>query len=169
MAPPNSVTVESSATADRTGWTPPRLAGSSISNDLGFLLAKLHAAGSVLNNAALAQFGLKERSYSVLALAGGDLEPSQREMAEFLSLDPSQVVALIDELEQRGLVKRTVGRTDRRHKLVAVTAKGRKVLVAARQAAQEAEATQLAMLAPQEVTALKAILGKAVWVPGSPA
>ncbi len=88
-----------------------KLMSASISRDAGFLLAKLHAAGSVLNNRALAQFGLKERSYSVLALATSELEPTQREMAEFLSLDPSQIVALIDELEQRGLVIRAPGTT----------------------------------------------------------
>ena len=57
------------------------------------LLAKVHAAGSVLNNKALAEFGLRERSYSVLRLASSRLDPTQRELAEFLSLDPSQIVA----------------------------------------------------------------------------
>ncbi len=159
----NSAPVESPRTA------PSNLAAASISNDLGFLLAKMHAAGSVINNAALADFGLKERSYSVLALAQGDLELSQREMAEFLSLDPSQVVALIDELERRGLVKRTVGRADRRHKLLTTTTKGRKVLVAAQKAATDAEAAQLCMLTDEEIAALKTILSKAVWAPAASA
>ncbi|WP_211879798.1 MarR family winged helix-turn-helix transcriptional regulator [Pseudarthrobacter albicanus] len=141
----------------------PRLAESSISNDVGFLLAKLHAAGSVLNNAALAEFGLKERSYSVLALACGDLGPTQRELADFLSLDPSQIVALIDELEQRGLVERKAGVSDRRQKLVAATAEGRKVHAAAQKAAKAAEARHLGMLTTQEVASLRSILRKAVW------
>ena len=46
-----------------------KLVPASISSDAGFLLAKLHAAGSVVNNRALEEFDLKERSYSVLALA----------------------------------------------------------------------------------------------------
>ena len=140
-----------------------RLAESSISNDMGFLLAKLHAAGSVLNNAALAEFGLKERSYSVLALACSDLGPTQRELADFLSLDPSQIVALIDELEQRGLVERKAGVSDRRQKLVAATPEGRKVHAAAQEAANAAEARQLGMLTTQEVASLRSILRKAVW------
>ncbi len=64
---------------ESSGGASTRLAESSISTDIGFLLAKLHAAGRVLNNAALAEFGLKERSYSVLALACGDLGPTQRD------------------------------------------------------------------------------------------
>lgn len=144
-----------------------RLAESSISNDMGFLLAKLHAAGSVLNNAALAEFGLKERSYSVLALACGNLGPTQRELAEFLSLDPSQIVALIDELEQRGLVERKPGVSDRRQKLVAATSKGRKVHASAQKAAKVAEDQHLSMLTAQEVASLRSILRKAVWAEGT--
>ena len=57
-------------------------------------------------NASLAEHGLKARSYSVLALPASDARPSQRELAEFLRLDPSQVVGLVDGLQARGLVRR---------------------------------------------------------------
>ena len=86
----------------------PRLAAARIGSDVGLLLAKLHAAGSVLNNKALADFGLRERSFSILTLACSGLEPTQRELADFLSLDPSQVVTLVDDLERRGLVERAL-------------------------------------------------------------
>lgn len=140
-----------------------KLVAASISLDAGFLLAKLHAAGSVLNNRALAEFGLKERSYSVLALANSELEPTQREMAEFLSLDPSQIVALIDELEQRGLVVRAPGRLDRRAKIVSATADGAALFRQAEAAARAAEAAALAGLSGDEVGALKGLLRKALW------
>ena len=73
-------------------------------DDLSFLLARANALSLAAGNAALAQHGLRVRSYSVLALAAGDARPSQRELAEFLRLDPSQVVALVDDLQARGLV-----------------------------------------------------------------
>ena len=166
--PKGTMTQQVNAATDSSGGASARLAESSISTDIGFLLAKLHAAGSVLNNAALAEFGLKERSYSVLALACGDLGPTQRELAEFLSLDPSQIVALIDELEQRGLVERRPGISDRRQKLVAATKAGRTLHAAARKATQAAEARQLEMLTGEEVASLRSILRKAVWS-GNPA
>ncbi len=56
--------------------TPPRLAGAKIGSDVGLLLAKLHATGSLLNNKALADYGLRERSFSVLTLACSGLEPT---------------------------------------------------------------------------------------------
>lgn len=143
-----------------------KLVAASISQDLGFLLAKLHAVGSVLNNRALAEFDLKERSYSVLILANSGLEPTQRELADFLSLDPSQIVALVDELEKRGLVARAPGKLDRRAKTVTATAKGGKVLQRASDAARRAEEEVLEGLPAEESAQLKALLRKALWGAG---
>lgn len=140
-----------------------KLVAASITNDMGFLLAKLHAAGSVLNNRALAAFDLKERSYSVLILANSGLEPTQRELADFLSLDPSQIVALVDELEKRGLVVRASGKQDRRAKTVTATAPGAELLLKARKAASRAEAEALQQLSTDEVATMKALLRKALW------
>lgn len=140
-----------------------KLIAASISQDLGFLLAKLHAAGSVLNNRALEDFDLKERSYSVLILASSGLEPTQREMADFLSLDPSQIVALVDELEKRGLVVRAPGKLDRRAKTVTATAKGGRLLKQAGEAARRAEAEALDGLDAEESAQLKSLLRKALW------
>ncbi|MBT8159588.1 MULTISPECIES: MarR family winged helix-turn-helix transcriptional regulator [Arthrobacter] len=140
-----------------------RLAGAPISQDAGFLLAKLHAGGSVVNNRALAEFDLKERSYSVLILADSGLEPTQRELADFLSLDPSQIVALVDELEKRKLVARAPGKQDRRAKTVTATAKGNQLLAQAAIAARRAESEVLSALDAEEAALLKTLLRKALW------
>ena len=42
-----------------------------------------------------------------------------------LGLDPSQIVALVDDLEGRGLVMRTLDPNDRRNKLIVATDDGR--------------------------------------------
>ncbi|MDI2019909.1 MarR family winged helix-turn-helix transcriptional regulator [Paenarthrobacter nicotinovorans] len=141
----------------------PRLAEAKIGNDVGLLLAKLHATGSLLNNKALADYGLRERSFSVLTLACSGLEPTQRELADFLSLDPSQVVSLVDDLEHRGLVKRAQGKQDRRAKIIVSTADGRRIHNKARAALEVCEQTQLAALSEDENTQLRALLKKALW------
>ncbi|MGM7777945.1 MarR family winged helix-turn-helix transcriptional regulator [Arthrobacter sp. KNU-44] len=143
--------------------TKDRLVAAPISQDVGFLLAKLHAGGSIVNNRALAEFDLKERSYSVLILANSGLEPTQRELADFLSLDPSQIVALVDELEKRKLVARAPGKQDRRAKTVTATAKGSQLLGQAAVAARHAESEVLAALDEGEAAQLKALLRKALW------
>ena len=141
----------------------PRLAAAKIGNDVGLLLAKLHAMGSVLNNGALSDFGLRERSFSVLTLACSGLEPTQRELADFLSLDPSQVVSLVDDLEHRGLVERAQGKQDRRAKIIVSTAEGRRIHTKARAALEVCEQTQLAALSEDENAQLRALLKKALW------
>jgi DNA-binding MarR family transcriptional regulator len=140
-----------------------RLADSPITGDVGFLLAKLRVAGSVLNNQALDEFDLKERSYSVLVLANSGLEPTQRELADFLSLDPSQIVALVDDLEKRGLVVRAPGKQDRRAKTITATPKGAELYTRASEAATRAETEALRGLGAAEVATLKGLLRKALW------
>ena len=140
-----------------------KLVDTQLTDDVGFLLAKLHAAGSVLNNRALTEFGLKERSYSVLVLASSGLEPTQRELADFLSLDPSQVVALVDDLEGCGLVERTQDRQDRRSKIIVSTSEGRTLHAKARAALNAAEREHLSTLSEEESKELKRLLRKALW------
>ncbi|WP_416416843.1 MarR family winged helix-turn-helix transcriptional regulator [Paenarthrobacter aromaticivorans] len=141
----------------------PRLSAAKIGNDVGLLLAKLHATGSLLNNKALADYGLRERSFSVLTLACSGLEPTQRELADFLSLDPSQVVSLVDDLEHRGLVKRAQGKQDRRAKIIVSTAEGRRIHNKARAALEVCERSQLEALSEEENAQLRELLKKALW------
>jgi DNA-binding MarR family transcriptional regulator len=145
----------------------PRLAAASVGNDVGLLLAKLHASGSALNNRVLASLGLRERSFSILTLASSGLEPTQRELADFLSLDPSQVVALVDSLERSGLVERTARKQDRRAKIITATDQGEAVQAQARVLLEASERDLLVWLSDSEVSQLRALLKKALWRVGS--
>ena len=61
----------------------------------------------------------------VLALRRLAVGPqTQRELAEGLSADPPYVTLMVDDLEKRGLVRRKPHPTDRRAKLVELTASG---------------------------------------------
>jgi DNA-binding MarR family transcriptional regulator len=102
--------------------------GLPLTDDLSFLLAR--ASGQVVRaaNGALAEHGLRVRSYSVLTLTCEDAGGlSQREIAAVLGLDPSQVVLLVDDLAAAGLVERQASESDRRTRLVVPTAAGRRV------------------------------------------
>lgn len=116
-----------------------RLEQSVLTEDTSFLLARANALALAAGNEALAEHGLKVRSYAVLALAAEDTRPSQRELAEFLRLDPSQVVALVDELQRRGLVVREPDPADRRANVVVATEAGRTLHARAQLAARSAQ------------------------------
>jgi DNA-binding MarR family transcriptional regulator len=117
----------------------PRLADSALADDPIFLLARASALAIAAGNASLAEHGLKARSYAVLALAASDARPTQRELSEFLRLDPSQVVALVDGLQMRRLVQREADPSDRRANVVVITDEGRDMFARARVSAQAAE------------------------------
>ena len=116
-----------------------RLRTSVLARDLNFLLARANALALGAANAALAEHGLKPRSYSVLALAADDVLPTQRELAEFLRLDPSQIVAIVDDLEKRGLVERHPDPSDRRANVVVATEAGRALFARAQKSARAVE------------------------------
>ncbi len=116
-----------------------RLATGSLTDDFSFLLARANALSIAVGNAALSQTGLKTRSYSVLSVVADGSRPTQRELAEFLRLDPSQVVALVDALQARDLIAREADPSDRRANVLVATADGRKLAAAAAAALREAE------------------------------
>ncbi|MGY1603546.1 MarR family winged helix-turn-helix transcriptional regulator [Geodermatophilus sp. SYSU D00815] len=134
-----------------------------LTDDVGFLLTR--ASGLVVRatNAALADVGLRVRQYSVLVLAD-DAEAgiSQRDLAEVLGLDPSQVVALVDELAAAGLVERRPSPTDRRQRLVAATAQGVRLRRRADQRAAAGRQEQLGGLSPAEQETLRGLLQRVV-------
>jgi DNA-binding MarR family transcriptional regulator len=132
-----------------------------LSDDVGFLLTR--ASGLVVRatNAALADLGLRVRPYSVLVLADDTAAGiSQRDLAEVLGLDPSQVVALVDELAAAGLVERRPSPTDRRAKLVAATAQGVRLRRRADERAAAGVQHQLRGLAVGEQETLRDLLAR---------
>lgn len=137
-----------------------RLTGAPLAHQTSFLLARANARSLALGNAALVDLGLRVRSYSVLALAAGDERPSQRELASFLSLDPSQVVALVDDLEQRGLVERVADPSDRRANVVQATARGVSVAAEAASALAQVDAELFDGLSQAERATLTDVLGR---------
>lgn len=115
-----------------------------------FLMARAAALGSSTANQGLAQLGLKVRSYSILAVACSDTMPTQRELGDLLRMRPSQTVAILDELEQRGLVERRADPRDRRSKIVAATGPGRELYASAKAVVDRAAETSLGALRPQD-------------------
>jgi MarR family transcriptional regulator, organic hydroperoxide resistance regulator len=141
----------------------------SLTDDVGYLLSR--ASGTLVRatNAALAVHGLRVRSYSALLLAcdSGD-GMSQRDLAGALGLDPSQVVLLVDELTEAGLVERRPSESDRRTKLVRATRAGHAVRQRAGAAVTEAHRDELRGLTAEEQGLLRGLLGRLV-LGGEPA
>lgn len=137
-----------------------RLVETDLASDLEFLMARAGAVGSARANARLEGFGLRVRSYAVLTLASSDVDPSQRELADFLSLDASQIVALVDDLERRHLVTRTSDPRDRRSNVIKATEAGRVLADQATEQLRLAEKESLKALSAAERNQLREFLSR---------
>ena len=140
-----------------------RPTSAALTDDVGFLLSRASGLFVRASNAVLASYGLRVRSYSVLLLAcATDDGISQRDLAELLGLDPSQVVLLVDELAESGLVERRPSETDRRTKLILATDAGRALRAEAVVEVDAAVSAQLGDLTGTEQFLLRDLLGRLV-------
>jgi DNA-binding MarR family transcriptional regulator len=81
---------------------------------------------------ALAPLGLRPHHFGVLTLIDTNPGSAQQELVARSMIDPSSMVALIDELEQLGLAERRPHPRDRRKHAVHLTSRGRRLLERAR-------------------------------------
>jgi DNA-binding MarR family transcriptional regulator len=98
----------------------------------GYLLYKCGWWLQRQTEVALRELDLRDRHLMALTMLSADDSLSQQELARHMSLDPTLIVALIDDLEERGLCERNRHPDDRRRHVIQLTAKGRKVYREAR-------------------------------------
>ena len=129
-----------------------------LTTRLGYLLKHAQLQLAELSSAALAPYGVSGRELAVL-LVLADREPaSQQQAAGRLGIDRTTMVALLDTLEEKGLVARHPHADDRRRNVVELTAAGQDTLRLATEASDEAERRFLAPLSPAAAQQLKEAL-----------
>jgi DNA-binding MarR family transcriptional regulator len=106
---------------------------------LAFLLSQvgIHAARQFSER--LAELDLSPPLFRVLNLVDAGEGQSQQAIGEAVQVPPSRMVALVDELEQHGLVERRPKPADRRVRALFLTRKGRETLARGREIAQQHE------------------------------
>jgi DNA-binding MarR family transcriptional regulator len=122
------------------------------------LIARLARASGARLGRELDGVGLRRREFAVLDQLAEAGPVSQLGLGQALHIHPSNLVALLDGLEARGLIRRPRDPGDRRRYLLELSPKGRLALDRAAGAAGEIERELLAPLAPGERRQLKALL-----------
>lgn len=135
-----------------------RLENSLLASDLEFLTARARAVGTRNANKKLEPLGIKARDFAILSLVCTNEQPSQRELADFLSLDASQVVALVDSLEKKNFLERQTDPRDRRSNILLATPDGLALFAKAQAAIDEAREESLDGLSAAERVELKRLL-----------
>ena len=114
-------------------------------------------------DARMSRFGMTPAQTHVLLhlqQSGGQLP--QRELLDSLKVKPSTVNGILDRMEEKGLVERTVSGTDARQRLVALTLAGRKREEQVKQAVLEAEALIVRGLTKEETDTLRSLLERVI-------
>ena len=125
------------------------------------LLDHLARAGRRAAESFLEPSGLRPRHLVVLTLLSDHGPAGQHGLAEALSLDPSNVVGLLNELEERGLITRRRDPADRRRHIVELSTDGQEQLCAVQHRLARVEAEVLRALSPDERATLHGLLVRA--------
>ena len=123
-----------------------------------FLLKRLGFAAKERGMAAYEGTGLHPYHFGVLLVLDEGSRDTQGSIADALGYDRGQLVGLLDELEEQGLVERKRDPNDRRRHIVRLTSEGKKALRRLRALAKQLEDDFLAPLSDDERKALHASL-----------
>lgn len=124
-------------------------ASAALSTHLCWLLSRASYTLTTELAAALESVGLTPREHEVLTAAAGG-EHTQGELGRIVGLDKTTMVVTLDELEAAGLAERRPSPSDRRVRVIAVTAAGRRKCARADQVISEIHRDVLAALPAAE-------------------
>ncbi|GAA2636067.1 hypothetical protein GCM10010399_81190 [Dactylosporangium fulvum] len=123
-----------------------------------FLLAQLGAHATERFSQRVQALGLTPPEVGLLRMIAGRPGRSQQSVAVDLGVVPSRVVALVDNLDHKGLVERRPGETDRRHHALHLTVDGEQVMTEMRSIAAAHDDDICAALDPDERSQLAGLL-----------
>ena len=132
----------------------------SAADSVAFMLSTLGHAISRRFIHALQPLELHPREFAVLRAVKANDGQSQQALAERLHIPPSRMVAIVDELESRGLIERRPDPDDRRVRALYVTKGGQTLLEDAFDLAVEHERAITDVLTAEERAELLALLNR---------
>ena len=125
-----------------------------------FLLVQLGTAVGRQFGERLAPLGVEPRHVGMLTRLAANEGRSQQAIGELIGLNPTQMVFLVDELEDRGFVERRRNPADRRSYGLFLTGAGRDMLTKVREVARAHQADLGSALSRPEREQLTSLLRK---------
>jgi DNA-binding MarR family transcriptional regulator len=142
--------------------------GPQLSLRLSYLLKRALVELEDLHREHLAPTGISVRELAVLLLLDAREPESQQQAARRLGVDRTTMVALVDALEDKGLVARRADAGDRRRNVIELTKRGNTTLEHATRASDAAEDQLLTPLSSQEAAQLREMLARIASVRAEP-
>jgi DNA-binding MarR family transcriptional regulator len=131
-----------------------------VPESVGYLVSRIGFRSARDLAEKLAPLDLEPRHLGVLRFVDALEGQSQLALARSLGVAPSRMVALIDDLSERGLVERRSDPSDRRVRALHLTAKGRRLLERAGAVAADHERELCAALDAKERDELRGLLSR---------
>jgi MarR family transcriptional regulator, lower aerobic nicotinate degradation pathway regulator len=126
----------------------------------GFLMAYLGSRSGRRFASALEPFGLHPRHFGVMTVLDKRAGLTQQDLADESNVDRSSMVAVLDELERRGLAERRSDPADRRKRAIHLTEEGRATLEKMQRVASKVGEENFARLSDDERATLHQLLRK---------
>jgi DNA-binding MarR family transcriptional regulator len=123
-----------------------------------FLLAQVGAHAASRFAARLSEVGLVPAHAGMFRILSATPAISQQALATALGTVPSRLVALVDDLEARGLVERRAHESDRRTYALHLTDKGKATIETISRIAREHRQDLLAALSEEEQATISTLL-----------
>jgi len=123
-----------------------------------FLLSQVGAHSAAVFATLLAPHKLAPAHAGIIGMLGRTGGLSQRQLAAAVKVHPSKLVAILDELEERGLVERQSHSTDRRLHALHLTTRGQAMFAKLKGIAQEHRKEICAGLSDEESAQLTELL-----------
>jgi DNA-binding MarR family transcriptional regulator len=133
-----------------------------VAHRLGYLLKHALLQYEQLTTAELAPLDISPREWAALNSLYQQHGRSQREVARLLGIDRTTMVALVDELQAKGWVKRLPQPDDRRKNNVSLTRTGRQMAQRGARVIDHCEQQFLAALGPPDAEQLKDALAAVI-------
>lgn len=131
-----------------------------IESFIGYNLKRAYMVVQEDFRAALGPGGMAPRVFSALSLVVRCPNITQSELARRLGIERSGLVAMVDDLQARGLLKRVPVPSDRRVQALVATPSGHTAYTQAHERVKAHERKLLADISPEELDALNATLRK---------
>jgi DNA-binding MarR family transcriptional regulator len=126
----------------------------------GYLLARLGQASAARFHAALAPENLHPRHFGVMSIVAAQPGITQQRLSQYTAIDASSMVAVLDELEAKGLAERRAHPGDRRARSIFLTPTATETLERLRKRADSLQRELLAALEQDEREQLHELLLK---------
>jgi DNA-binding MarR family transcriptional regulator len=130
------------------------------SQRVAFLLSQVGSFATARFADRLVDLGLQPSDIGILRMIAVEPSQSQQALAARLGVGPSRVVALIDELERKGLVLRERSTKDRRNYELRLTDTGKDVMARMRHIGAAHENDIVSVLSSDERRTLGTLLAK---------